>query len=255
MIHKSVERRFLKKGQVALQVRTNSKGDPTYLVRATEDDLLAKESSLFSKYMRTGILRIVPGDIQAESKRRIKEILQGAAAKDPDGERKKIADAFAGVNVMPADLKRYLGHDLATCSPSEIVELRGLYTAMKAGEATWAEILEGREGTDAQAAPPKPGLEGLTDKLKAETAASAPAKVDPKDCTHPSVPPSKVDALAPGKSIVCPDCDLELRRDRQPGEDDGPSPAAPPADDPRAAVESVAAAANRQPTRQRKLQE
>lgn len=225
MIAKTVERRQLGKGQEALQVRTNSKGETTYLVRATEDDLFAKESALVSKHTRTLILRILPGDIQDDAKRRIKEILHGDAAKDPEGEKKRIADAFASLNVMPADLKRYLGHELSTCSPKELVDLRGLYAAIKAGEATWSEALEGREGTDEpkDPAPPKPGLDGVTEKLQAEKAAAAAApattakpKADAATCPHSSCPPSRIEKLAKGKSIECEDCGTVFQGQAEP---------------------------------------
>lgn len=55
----------------------------------------------------------------------------------------------------------------------------------------------------------KPALDALTDKL-----AGAPA---PRDCAHPNVPPSKLEALAPGRSLVCDVCGEELKHERDPG--------------------------------------
>lgn len=165
-VTKTVERRFLKKGQEAISARQNSQGQTTYLVRATEDDLLAKEAAQVSKAFRTGVLRVLPGDLQDSAKARIKAILQGEAAKDPDALRRKVADAFADLGVSPAELKKYLGHELATCSPAELTDLRGLHAALKSGEATWAEVLEARLGTPAEDAKPDP----LAEKLKAQQA-------------------------------------------------------------------------------------
>ena len=51
------------------------------------------------------------------------------------------------------------------------------------------------------------GLDGLTARLEEGNE----AKAAPKDCSHPSIPPSKVEALKPGKSIVCEECGEELR--------------------------------------------
>ena len=53
----------------------------------------------------------------------------------------------------------------------------------------------------------------------APTAAPVAVVAAPRDCPHPKIPPSRIEALAPGKSLVCPDCGEELKRERQPGED------------------------------------
>lgn len=205
VVNKTVERRSLRKGQEALAIRTNSQGQPTYIVRATEDDMLAKEGSAVSKATRTLALRILPGDIQDECKRLILDARRGEAVRDPAAARKKVADAFAELGILPAALKQYLGHELASCSPAELEDLRAAWSAIKNGETTWAEIVAERGGDEELK---KPGLDALTDKLKAEA-----AKPEPKACAHPGWPPSKLAALAPGKSAVCPDCGEELRRE------------------------------------------
>lgn len=178
VVTKTVERRSLKAGQVAISSRTNSVGQITHLVEATDDEILAKENSLLSKQFRNFVEKILPGDIKDAAKERIKAIRAGDAAKDPEAAKRKVADAFAGIGVMPAQLKAYLGHELDQCSPAEISELRDVYAAINTGEATWSEVMEGRTG-DAGTGSAKAGLEGLKDKLRAEVAkpgivASAP---------------------------------------------------------------------------------
>jgi hypothetical protein len=79
-IDKTVERRSLKDGQVALSVRTNSEGQPTYLVEATEDDVAQKQGIAESKCIRNSILRLVPGDILDECETKIAETVANAAA-------------------------------------------------------------------------------------------------------------------------------------------------------------------------------
>jgi hypothetical protein len=204
VVEKTVERRKLRQGQEAISVRQNSNGQVTYLVEATEDELRAKEGSIVSKTTRTLALRLVPGDIQDAAKKRILEIRHGDAAKDPEGARKRVVDAFAGLNVMPSDLKRYLGHDVAAASPAEIQDLRDLYSTLKAGEATWAEVLAEKLGEQAAAeaqpgAATKPGLAGLTEKLQGQQqAAQAPAV----GCTHEAI--AALLATCPPVSVV--DC-------------------------------------------------
>ena len=217
VVEKTVERRQLRRGQLALQVRTNSAGETTYLVEATEDEMSAKEGAIVSKTMRTLALRILPGDIQDKAKQRILEIRRGDAAKDPEAARRKIVDAFAALNVMPSDLKRYLGHDVAQASPAELTDLRDLYSAIQSSETSWADALAEKTGaveTNGEAAGPKPGLAGVTERLQQQKP-GAPA-APPKDCPHEKVPTS----IPPGKTVVCVDCGTEFAGEREPGSDD-----------------------------------
>lgn len=251
VIEKTVERRSLKQGQVAIGVRMNSKNEPTYIVTATDDEVLAKQNSLVSKSLRNQVLRLLPGDIQDECKRRIIDIRQGQVAKDPDGERKRMADAFAELNVMPSGLKQYLGHDLGTSTPAELVELRSLYTAIKSGEATWAEALAEKTGgePEAAAAPTKTGLDAVAERVEkkaAEKSAAEPTKPS-GPCDHAAAR-DQLRGAAPGAIRVCEVCGVDVHAeppaDREPGSDDGDEGAA--ATENRAAVEKLAKAAGRQ---------
>lgn len=155
-----------------VSVRTNSYGKAVYTVPANDDDLLNKRGALISKAQRTLALRLIPGDIQDEAEEIIKRVRLDEAARDPDAERKKIADAFAELHVKASDLQEYLGHGLDTCSPSELVNLRGLYGAIRDGEATWASVMENKRENGAGATPTGNGksavLPGFSDEAFAE---------------------------------------------------------------------------------------
>jgi hypothetical protein len=172
MISKTVERRKLPDGETALRVRTNSRGEPVYVVRATEDELLNKVGSAVSKAVRNGILRILPGDIADECETLILETVRNEDAKDPDAAKKKVLDAFGTLNIQPADLKEYLGHALDQVTPAELIELRSLYTALKDGEANWQAALESRgrgaakKGELPKKEPGKTGLDAAAEALK-----------------------------------------------------------------------------------------
>jgi hypothetical protein len=196
-------------------VRMNSRNQPTYTVAATEDELIGKEAALISKTRRNLVLQILPGDIKDNSKARIIAIRNGAVAKDPDSARKKILDAFAAMNILAPELKKYLGHELATAAPAEIQELRDLYSAIHAGEATWAEALAEKLGggeatTDQADSAPRPGLAGVRERLQQQAAAK------------PAEPPAEASPAPATSAVPTP------TRDREPGEDDGPDPAAVP---------------------------
>lgn len=143
-VDKTVERSVIKPDMVVLSQRQNSLGKTTYLVTATEDQLLTKQMALESKTLRTLLLRLIPGDLLEEAMAKVVETLEAGVTANPDDAKKKIADAFAGIGVQPVDLKAYLGHDLAQCSPAEIVHLRSVYAAIKDGEGTWAEAVESK---------------------------------------------------------------------------------------------------------------
>jgi hypothetical protein len=189
ILEKTVERRNLNDGRLALSVRKNSRGEPTYTVPATEDELLAKEGALCSKVRRNLILQILPGDIQDAAKTRILEIRRGAAPKDPESAKRKVVDSFALLSVSPSDLKTYLGHDVGTCSPSELQDLRDLYASIASGEVAWADIVAEKKDEAADAPPPKPGLEGVKERLKASTSTPSTAAAAPAQATLPETEP------------------------------------------------------------------
>lgn len=143
-VSKTVERSKPNSDGSYLSVRKNSYNKDVYTVLGTDDDLLNKRGALISKAIRTIGLRIIPGDLCDEAEEIIKAIRLDDAAKDPDAERRKIVDAFSAIGVTAPDLTSYLGHDLGKCSPAEIVTLRGIYGAIKDGEASWQSVMQNK---------------------------------------------------------------------------------------------------------------
>lgn len=151
-VSKTVERSKPNSDGSYISVRKNSYNKDVFTVLGTDDDILNKRGALISKAMRTLGLRIIPGDLCDECEEIIKQIRMDEAAKDPDAERRKIIDAFAAIGVTATDLTGYLGHDLGKCSPAQIVNLRGIYGAIKDGEATWQSVMQNKadQGTGAE---------------------------------------------------------------------------------------------------------
>lgn len=176
-IAKTVERSFLKDGQKALKTRINSSGKPVHVVAATDDDLLNKENALVSKALRGHALRLLPGDILEDCMAQVVLTLQNEDAKDPDAARKKLIDAFAALNITPANLKEYLGHEVGSSSPAEIDDLRSVYVAIKEGEATWSAAMETRQpAAEEKKAEASPAPAGEPPKTAAEIVQNAKAK-------------------------------------------------------------------------------
>jgi hypothetical protein len=192
-IEKTVERRSLKGNQVALSSRTNSTGDTVYLVASTEDELLTKQGALVSKAVRTLGQRLLPGDILDECEAKIESTLRSEVERDPDGERKRICDAFAGLGVLPRDLEAYLGHPVASTSPAELRDLRAVYVGLRDGEASWADVLAekagGGEERSGEGAKASSRTAGLADRIRAR---SKPA--EPPSTPAPDASPDDPDA-------------------------------------------------------------
>ena len=176
-VTKTVERSKPADDGSYISVRKNSYGNLVYTVPANDDDLLNKRLALISKALRTAGLRIIPGDLQDEAEEIIRSIRLDQAAKDPDAERKRIADAFGELGVKAANLAAYLGHSLDSCTPAELVDLRGLYGALRDGEATWQTVMENKRaqtgaepgaGIEGEPAKPKTGAEALKAAAKAK---------------------------------------------------------------------------------------
>lgn len=126
--------------------RVNSQGQAVFLVRPTDEELAMKEAALSSKAMRTLMLRMVPGWLQEECKEAVFATQRQKDAEDPDAAKRRILDKFGEVNVMPADLVKYLGHSVDHCTPTEMDNLRGIFGAVRDGECSWADILAARLG-------------------------------------------------------------------------------------------------------------
>lgn len=143
-VSKTVERNKPADDGSYISVRKNSYNKDVFTIPANDDDLLNKRAALISKAIRTLGLRIVPGDLCDEAEEIIKKVRTDKAAADPQAERKAIVDAFGSIGVKASQLAEYLGHDIDACSPAQLVDLRGLFGAIKDGEATWATVMENR---------------------------------------------------------------------------------------------------------------
>jgi hypothetical protein len=214
-LQKVVERKSLRRGQVAISSRTNSQGEVTYLVEATEDEILTKQQAAISKHIRNGILRILPADILEEAMEQVVATLRDEDAKDPTTARKKLVDAFFSQGVGPDQIFEYLGHPLDQMTQPELLELRTVYAALKDGEARWVEIMEAKHGEGAATAKSARGTSGLKERVAKkvqQTDAEKPAPSSTDAASFAQVP----DALQPT------DEDLEL--DRQLAAEEGDAP-------------------------------
>jgi hypothetical protein len=174
------------KGRVVISQRINSYGDPTFLVEATEDELLVRQAALVSKSIRTQALRILPGDIVEEAMAQVERTLEaGPKNVDPKAAMRAMIDAFATIGVTVEDLRQWSGgRELLALSPKELSTLRKAYAAIKEGHATWADFMEAQDpsGTAEDAEKVK------NDKLAALRTATPEKTAAPVTGTGPDAP-------------------------------------------------------------------
>ena len=164
-VRKTVERKN-PAGHEVISNRLNTKGETVYVVLATDDELHNKEAALISKALRNEGLRIIPSDITDEALETARQTLRDRDAKDPKAAKKKVLDSLSSIGIKPKDVEKYLKHSVDTLSPAELEDLRGMYTAIKEGSASWAEYINppDKEGNGNQT----PGADNLTDAIKGE---------------------------------------------------------------------------------------
>jgi hypothetical protein len=169
-VNKTVERAKPTAGRKIISQRVNSRGNPVFVIEATDDEILDREGALASKAMRTCLLRLIPGDILEEATQKCYETMRNKDAQDPDAARKKLFDAFGDLGVSVDQITTYLGHASDSLNPKELRELRGIYTAIKDGEATWAEAIASKSTE-------KPEPTKAEEKPAASAAATPPANL------------------------------------------------------------------------------
>lgn len=176
VVNKTVERRSVKEGDEVLGKRTNSEGQPVYIIRATDDDLLQKHNQLVSKAARNLILKHIPAHILEEAREGVDEVRAAKITKDPEATRKDILDAFAKYGVSPEMVSELVGVPSTGLTTSHLVWLQSVGAALKEGEVTLDEL---KEYIVARKAPTTPDAQSKTQELKDRLAArkgKAPAR-------------------------------------------------------------------------------
>lgn len=131
-------------GREVLSQRLNSYNEPTYLCRATEDEMRSKVNSEESKTQRDFILKLCPRDILEECEEKIADVVKLMStqdAKDPLAAVKKLVDRFHEFGIQASDLETYIGRQVKHFTPADIQDLRELGIAIKDNQITFQEAL------------------------------------------------------------------------------------------------------------------
>lgn len=176
-IEKTVERRN-GSGREVLGERVNTNGNRVFIVKATEDELMNKEAAAVSKIIRNNGLRLIPQHIIDAAMDAMGQTLRTKVNKDPDAEKRKILDAFGNLGINPSEIEKFLGCQVSQIAPAQVIELRGLYAALKDGQTNWADCLATKKKDGDEKRPADEGvLDGLVpDDPKSHKAVTEPVK-------------------------------------------------------------------------------
>ena len=195
-VPKTVERNSLRDGQVPVATRKNSYGKTVYLVPATDDEIRRAGARQASMGLRGAILRLIPGDILDQAKAEVYRTRANAQAQDPDAYRKRVVDAFATIHISPVDLAWYLGVELDKATDSQVLELRAVYEALKAGETEWSTVKRmraedrGEIASDDEKQERDPNAAKLREKLALARKAGSQAKAKQEAKAEPKAKPA-----------------------------------------------------------------
>lgn len=131
-------------GREILGQRINTKGEPVYIVRATEDEVRLRQNSEISKSQRDETLRMIPKDIRDECEARIVATVNDPTKVDIITIRKRTVDAFRQIGVSVEELNTYIGKPIDDLTLKQITELTGLHAAIKDNETTMTEALRAK---------------------------------------------------------------------------------------------------------------
>jgi hypothetical protein len=143
-VQKTVERRSVQDVDTVLRSRKNKDGQTVYIRLATDDEILNTENALVSKALRTTGLRLIPGWLIDECMAAVRATRKKGDAENPDAAKNKLFDAFRAQGVTAEAVCEWLRHPADAIQPAEMEELRGIYTAIKDGDTTWAEVMDAR---------------------------------------------------------------------------------------------------------------
>lgn len=165
ILEKTVERKQPRQGEEIVSQRQNSKGEVVFRIKADEDAFLVKQGANVAKARREMIRAIVPGDLVDEALEKCLATRKTEVKRDPTAARKRIADSFYLIGVLPNQLCEYLGKpSLEAVTEAELEVLRSIYTAIRDGETTWRDV-------EAETAEEK--LNRTTAKIVQQTTATA----------------------------------------------------------------------------------
>lgn len=117
--------------QITVNHIQDTKNGPKVL--RDQADIDNKIANVASKQVRGRIMALMPKWLVEEAIQECRKTLQGANEEPIEVRVRKMTQAFAKFGVTPAHLERYLGHKLDQTLIDDLVDLTGIYNALKEG--------------------------------------------------------------------------------------------------------------------------
>lgn len=173
------------KRQITVPHVVDTKNGPKIL--RDQNDINNLIANVASKQMRGRILALMPKWMVADAIERCKQTLAGTTDEPIEARVRKMTQAFSKFGVTVKMLEDYLGHNLGETTLDELVDMTGIFNALKEG-AKVAEYFTNKEAEEASA-------EAATSKLTESAAKGAaaaprrrPAPVNSKSATEQAEP-------------------------------------------------------------------
>lgn len=184
-----------------------------------QNDIDGRIANVASKQMRGRILALLPKWLVAEAIEACRNTLKGDTTVSMEDRILRLQKAFMRLEVTNGHIERYLGHPLKDILPEELVDLQGVYNAIKEGTpaSEYFDVVK-KEAEPALIVAAAAEANAPTEPVKNKTRTATPAKTDPKPEPEPAAPAEKPKAKATPKPEPKPEVEPEV--EPEPADDD-----------------------------------
>lgn len=221
------------KRQITVPHVVDTKNGPKIL--RDQNDINNLIANVASKQMRGRILALMPKWMVADAIERCKQTLAGTTDEPIEARVRKMTQAFSKFGVTVKMLEDYLGHSLGETTLDELVDMTGIFNALKEG-AKVAEYFTNKEAEEASAEAATSKLTETAAKGAAAGARRRPAPVNPQPAAEQakpeqdSKPDQKVSNPTEAKQEVVSENAAPAASTESPAAQQGAAEATPPAD-------------------------
>lgn len=164
-----------------------------------QKDIDNRIANVASKQMRGRILAMMPKWMIESATEECKKTIAGTNTEPLSVRARKMIGAFAGYGVSVAHLEKYLGHGLDDILLDELINLQGVFTALREGTPA-GEFFDAPEGEQATVTEP-------TGAALANSAKTSPAPAAKRQAAAAKTTTAKVVPLNPANEASTPGSD------------------------------------------------